>query len=244
MEVIILVVVIFFASFAEGMSGIGMALVCMAMLPAFFDFYQVMILTKILGILFETYIVTRNRGRIRWGFLAPVTLASLAASWLGIEILFLVPVVWMKRMLGMVLTVFSAYFLFSGKQPSIRPGIRNGCVAGTLSGLLGGALSVPGPPLVFYYLGVFGDDKTGYLTTICASFLFQNVFQLGLQLEKQEMGVEMLYLFGCSCTFCAAGYFLGQKLFQKTDPAVIRRILYAVMLLMGIRNLLTGYVFN
>ena len=244
METMILLGIVFAAAFAEGMSGIGMSLICMATLPVFFGFYQIMMLTKMLGIMFESIIIAKKFGKVNWKVLAPVAVISLGTSWIGLALFPYVSELYLKRALGCILTAFSSYSLFSGKQLSFRSNFKCAGAAGACSGFLGGLLSVPGPPLVFYYLGVFGNDKSGYMSTICATFLIQNLFQVGLQVCRGAVGEDILRLFAVTFVVSLLGYGLGQRVFHRLEPLSVRRILYVIMMFMGICNLFCGYVFN
>lgn len=237
MELIFCLLIIFAAAFAEGISGIGCAMICMAILPDFFGYYETFMLTKMLGMVFETAVIITGFRNIRWKVMAVPLLASLAASVAGLQLLPVLPERGLKMALGIVLIVFSLWSLFSKKVIKIPATVRNGSVAGVFSGFLGGVMSVPGPPMVIYYLGTLGENKREYFATICATFWFQNIFQFGMQISRRAVGIEIWKLFAYSVTASVAGYILGQKVFRKADISVIRKIIYAIMLVMGIRNL-------
>jgi len=237
-ETVILLVVTFAGAFTEGITGIGFFMICMSVLPAFYEYQTVMFAVKLMAILQGSILVCARLREVRWRVLAIPLGVSLLSSLVGLRLLDILPVALLQRMLGVVLIGVSVLSLAAKGSMHIRPSLRNGCLAGVCSGFLSGTVNIPGPPLVLYYMGCFSDDKNLYFSTICATFLFQNIFQITLQTGRGMIGAPIIQLFAYSIPSCLLGYYLGRRVFSRIDIEMVRRGLYIIMVLMGLRSLL------
>lgn len=141
--------IIFFAVITQSISGFGMALVTMAILPGFLGIRIASPLVALIAICIEATILTRN-----WKSL------SLRDIWLAILVSFVsipIGVIFLKglddamglRILGIVIAGYALYALTGLHLPKTTHLVWQ-ALAGFLSGLLGGAFNTSGPPMIIY----------------------------------------------------------------------------------------------
>ncbi len=145
-------------------------------------------------------------------------------------------------MLGVVLILMSAYFLFFSSKIKIKPTPFAGLIAGGCSGVLGGIFSMGGPPVVVYYMQSEGDDKNRYLGTIQAYFLFSNIYSSIVKAANGFVTRDVLILLPFGAIGMVAGILIGRAIFKHLNPLVLRRIVYGFMAVAGVVNIVTALI--
>lgn len=234
---IVLLVVTFLGAFVEGITGIGFFMICMSVLISLYDYQTVMFALKLLAITQGGILVLTHRREVQWKTMAAPVLAGIPGSLIGLKLLSVLPVEFLQRALGLFLVFISVQALLIRERSGIRPTLRNGCLAGIASGFLSGTLNLPGPPLVLYYLGCL-KDKNLYFATICATFLCQNIFQTAIYAAGGSISTPVFVLFLHAAPGCLTGYYLGRCVFSRVNIEKIKRWIYLIMAIMGLRSLL------
>ena len=102
------------AGFIQGLSGFGSVLVALPILVLFLDFDLAVPLASIWGMTINTILLLQLRAHLRLKNILPLTLAAIPGIPLGVYILVNANTRLLEMLLGVLLLVFSLYFIWSG----------------------------------------------------------------------------------------------------------------------------------
>ena len=137
------------AGFIQGLSGFGSVLVALPILVLFLDFDLAVPLASIWGMTINTILLLQLRAHLRLKNILPLTLAAIPGIPLGVYILVNANTRLLEMLLGVLLLIFSLYFIWSGGKTR-KLSSRWLYPAGFCSGFLGGSLAMSGPPVIVY----------------------------------------------------------------------------------------------
>ncbi|MBR5381274.1 MAG: sulfite exporter TauE/SafE family protein [Oscillospiraceae bacterium] len=225
------------ASFVQGVTGFAIGICLMSLLPLFLPYTQAVFTTMFLLFVFSVVSVASRRKKVRWRVIALPVAANIVCNYLAI--LFLkshVSAAW-GRALGVFLILLGLYFFFLQKRLTIRPGPASGLVVGALCGLLGGLFGVSGPPLAVYLVSLDELDKEEFFATAQGFSLLTAgvdvVFRLAGKLAEPRMLLPAL----AAVPAVLLGLFFGQKLYAGMSRELVRKLVYVLMIVSGIRLL-------
>lgn len=217
----------------QRVTGFGMGIFAMLFLPYFLPSSGVA--AAVVGLhscCSSIYNAVRKRRYIQWKTILPMTIAALAVIPAAVYLSAYLPAAVMKRLLGMVLVILSAYFLFFSKHIQMKATIGSGLLAGTMGGLLNGLFSTGGPPVVLYLIHATSDNLT-YFATIQAYFAVTNVFATANRVLNGIIDTTVLLLAAVALVGTLLGNALGGKVFDRLDAERLRKVVYLGMLLSG-----------
>ena len=141
--------IIFAAAFTQSLSGFGVALVAMALLPGLVGMQVAAPLVALVAVVLESALLLRYREALNLRAVWPVALASIFGVLLGIWALKGADEELLLTALGLVISGYALYALLRLRTPQLRhPLWAYG--AGLLAGILGGAYNTSGPPVILY----------------------------------------------------------------------------------------------
>lgn len=141
--------VIFFGVLTQGVSGFGMALVTMSILPSVLGLKTAGPLVALIAICIEAVILYRNWKALTFRDIWLAILLSFVGVPVGVYFLQGLDNAWGLRILGVIIALYALYalsgfHLHQAKHPFWQ------ALAGLLGGLMGGAFNTPGPALIIY----------------------------------------------------------------------------------------------
>ena len=169
----------------------------------------------------------------------PLVGAALAVIPLAVHLSASLPQSVIKRLLGVVLVGLSIYFLFFSKRLHLKPTVPNGLLAGVLAGMLNGMFNTGGPPAVLYLIHATADNAA-YFATIQAFFAATNVFSTATRAVSGMLTMEILGLATVAAVGWWGGNALGAKIFNKLNAELLRKIIYAGMIVSGVLMIIQG----
>jgi len=141
--------IMFFASWVQGLSGFGSALFAMPLLSMVIDIKIAVPLCTLASLVMATYMAFQLRKHFDRKKLIPLCVGSIPGIILGATLLKAVPSDIIRTLLGILLIKYAAYNLFfTVRTQNIHN--RWGYFAGFLSGSIGAAFSTGGPPTIIY----------------------------------------------------------------------------------------------
>lgn len=144
------------------------------------------------------------------------------------------------RILGGFMIVLSVYLLFWQKKIKFSASPRGGIVAGAVSGTMGALFSINGPPLAVYYLTTADSDEE-YLLNIRLSFLITGLYTVGLRIWSGYVTAEVLRYTAVGVLAMLVGIRAGKHLSAtRVRGETLRRAVYATMILSGFIYLIQG----
>ena len=232
-DIILICVILFFASFVQAASGFGYAIAAMAFLPIFLPLTDSMMVTIICSFLIMLFLCIKYRKHVNYKLAVLPLIFSMAGAFVGLVLLVNSSNDLAIKILGGFLIALSVYFFVFAQRIKIPNNRISASTAGLISGLTGGFFNIGGPPVVLFY-SVAASSKLEYLATLQFLFLCMSVlkfvyFVVTLGISKQVLTIAP---FGIAAS--ALGMVLGMALFDKLPSKVINRVVYVIMAVAGI----------
>jgi len=235
---LITIATVFFSAFTQGMAGFGFALIAMPVLSGLTSIYVAAPLVALTTLTNNTLLWTVYRRSFDWKVVARMLVGSFLGIPLGFLALQHLPTAWMLTALGIVILAYALYTLIGLLMPILNSPAWI-YSAGFVSGVLIGSYNLPGPPIVLYGNSQRWTQEKfkGNLT----SFFWVNsilvVWGHGLQHRISE-GIFERFL--VTIPGMILGLFLGVYLSKYFDPLIFRKIVLAVLSVIGIRLIILG----
>ena len=225
--------IVFLAAFTQSLSGFGLALVSMALLPAVTGIRLATPLVALVAIVIEVILIIRYRESLDVRAIWKVVLAAVIGTPLGVLFLSRVDERLALTILGLVIAGYALYALLGLKLPQLENSFW-AYAAGLIGGMLGGAYNTSGPPVIVYAdcrrwpPDVFKSNLQGYFVVSSLAVLVSHA--LGGNLTPLVWNT-----FWWSLPFIGVGLLAGLSLDRWLNPVVFRRVVLALLVVMGIR---------
>lgn len=225
--------IIFLAAFTESLSGFGVALVAMALLPLLISLRLATPLVAVLSIFVDSSVFLRYRQALDLRAIWRVALATLFGIPLGLYFLSNLDERVTLTLLGIVLTLYALYSLLGKQLPPLTHPFW-AYLAGFLGGLLGGAYNTFGPPVILYADSrawppkIFKSNLSGY-------FVLCSVVVLVSHALEGNLTPQVMHMFWSSLPFMLFGLLAGFSLDRWLSPETFRRLVLVLLVLMGLR---------
>jgi uncharacterized membrane protein YfcA len=233
MTTLLVGMVVFLAVFTQSLSGFGVALVAMALLPAVIDLHIATPLVAIVGLVLEGVLVTYYRQSLDIRAVWKIALAAVAGTPLGVYFLAQVNESIALGILGVVIAGYALYALLGLKMPHIKNPLW-AYLAGLLGGMLGGAYNTSGPPVIVYAdcrrwpPDVFKGNLQGYFIVVSSAVAVSHAFNGNFTSQVWNMALWTL-------PFLVVGILAGLSLDRWLNPVLFRRVVLVLLVLMGVR---------
>jgi uncharacterized membrane protein YfcA len=225
--------IVFLAVFTQSLSGFGSALVAMALLPGFIGIQLATPLVAVIALGLEIVLIVRFRQSLDVRAIWRVVLAALVGTPLGVYFLSRVDEKISLTILGLVIAGYAVYALLGLKMPQLEKPVW-AYLAGLLGGLLGGAYNTSGPPVILYAdcrrwpPDVFKSNLQGY-------FVVSSLAVIASHALNGNITPRVWHLFWWTTPFLLVGLITGLSLDRWLNPITFRRIVLALLVVMGIR---------
>jgi hypothetical protein len=225
--------VIFLAAFTQSLSGFGLALVSMALLPSVIGIHVATPLVALVAIVIETVLLLRYREALDVRAIWRVVFAALIGTPLGVLILSRVNENLALSILGIVIAGYALYALLGLKLPHLE-GSLWAYSAGLVGGLLGGAYNTSGPPVIIYAdcrrwsPEVFKSNLQGY-------FIISSLAVMATHALNGNITPLVWKAFWWTLPFIGVGLLAGLSLDRWLNPILFRRVILVLLVVMGVR---------
>jgi uncharacterized membrane protein YfcA len=230
---ILVVGVIFLAVFTQSLSGFGIALVAMALLPALIEIQVATPLVAVVGVTIEFFLLIRYRRALNIQVVWRLIAASLVGIPLGVWALGRLNEDLVLSALGLLITGYALYALLNLKLPRLDHPLYI-YVFGFVAGVLGGAYVTSGPPVI-----VYGDcqrwERAAFKSNLQGFFFFSSIFIVLAHTFGQNITpiVWRYYLFCIPAMII--GIVAGVSMDRVIDPVLYRKIVLVLLVVLGIR---------
>lgn len=228
--------ILFLAAFTQSLSGFGLALVSMALLPSVIGLQTATPLVAFVAVVIETVLLLRYREALDVHAIWRVILAALVGTPLGVFFLTRLDEYLALRILGFVIAGYALYALLGFKLPHLEGSIW-AYFAGLVGGLLGGAYNTSGPPVIIYadcrrwQTEVFKSNLQGY-------FIISSLVVLASHFLHGNITPQIWHAFWWTLPFIGFGLLAGLSLDRWLNPLTFRRLVLVLLIVMGIRLML------
>lgn len=233
---VIIVLVFFFAVFTQTVAGFGLALVAMALLAGFSDLRVIVPMVALVSFTIQLFILFRNRRGLNVGAISRLWVASAIAIPIGVYLLKYTDSTLMLHLLGLVLVVYAVYALLNLHLPALE-NPRWAFGFGFAAGLLSGMYNTSGPALVIYAT-CRRWSPSEFRANIQAVFILNSCIALLSHLLNHNLTPVVLQTYAAALPGVALGLVAGFALDRFINPHVFRRIVYVLLIGLGLRLLL------
>lgn len=141
--------IIFLGVLTQGVSGFGMALVTMAILPPVLGLKTATPLVALVALCIQAVILYRNWKALTFRDIWLAILLSFVGVPMGVYFLKGLDNAWGLRILGVIIALYALYALSGFHLPQAKHPFWQ-ALAGFVGGLMGGAFNTPGPAVIIY----------------------------------------------------------------------------------------------
>ena len=236
MEIWLSAFILFLAAFTQSLSGFGLALVSMALLPAVVGIQMATPLVALAAIVIELVLILRFRQALELRLIWKVALASVIGTPIGVLFLRGVDERIALAVLGIVIAGYALYALLGLRLPELKSQLW-AWLAGLAGGALGGAYNTSGPPVIVYAdcrrwpRETFKSNLQGY-------FIINSLTVLAVHLAGGAVTGQVWALFWPALPAIALGLAAGLSLDRHLNPLTFRKVVLALLVVMGLRLVL------
>ena len=225
--------IVFLAVFTQSLSGFGVALVAMALLPSLIGIRVATPLVALIALMLEFVLVMYYRQSLQVRAVWNIALAAVIGTPLGVLFLARVDESVALAILGVVIAGYALYALLGLKMPRLEKSFW-AYLAGLSGGMLGGAYNTSGPPVIVYAdcrswpPDVFKGNLQGYFIIVSLATVASHVL-------NGNITIQVWHLFLSALPFMILGIVTGLSLDRKLNPVVFRKVVLILLIVMGIR---------
>lgn len=227
------------ASCVYGLTGFGIGLVALSLLPFVLPPVTIVPLVTIYGAVLALVLAYQLRRDVRWPQLWVLLLGAVLGTPAGVWLLDTLPASLLKRLIGVVLIGAVVLLEWGGHATAPITGRRWSLGVGALAGVLGGAIATPGPPVILYAMTQSWPPRTMqamlyafFLVSYSATLL--NHWLVGL------VTPDVLRLAGLYAIPATLGVLGGHWLSSRIPQRQFRRLLCGLLLVLGLMLALRG----
>jgi len=225
--------IIFLAVFTQSLSGFGVALVAMALLPSVIGIHIATPLVALVALVLEFVLVMYYRQSLQVRAVWHIALAAVIGTPLGVLFLVRVEESIALAVLGVVIAGYALYALLGLKMPRLEKSFW-AYLAGLTGGMLGGAYNTSGPPVIVYAdcrrwpPDVFKGNLQGYFIIVSSAITVSHAI-------NGNLTSQVWHIFFWTLPFIVVGLVAGLSLERFLNPVVFRRVVLVLLVVMGIR---------
>lgn len=226
------------ASFVMGLAGFGIGLVSLALLPFIMSPVTAVVLITIYALVFAMALFVPLRRDFLPSGVADLVLGTVIGTPCGVWVLATFPATILNRLIGVAL-ILVVSLEWRHVYPEKLSGRWWGLATGVVAGVVGGAVGTPGPPVIVYATTQGWSPRTIKANLQAFFVLNQAVILAGYWwagLLTEEVG-RLTLVFAAPA---AVGGFAGVGLFNRVDPVMFRRIVFALLFVSGALLLVRG----
>ena len=236
MSELLIALVIFLSVFTQSLTGFGSALVAMAVLPAMLGIQVAVPLVALMGLTIEVSLLLRYHAAFRLQAVWRLVAASIVGIPLGLLGLRQVDENIVLVILGGILVSYSLYALLNLRLPLMKhPAWAYGI--GFLAGMLGGAYNTSGPPVVIY-----GDaqrwEPAEFKSNLQGFFLVTSLFVIAGHAISGNLTSPVGRSYLLALPVILLGIVAGTRLDGRLNPALFRKMVLVLLIVMGARMIL------
>jgi uncharacterized membrane protein YfcA len=226
---------IFGAAVVRGYSGFGFSLLAITSLSLLLPPAEVVPSIFLMEVAASLHLLPSVWRDVHWKALLWLAIGCLIGTPFGVYALAHVPAAPMTLALA-IFVLGATILLAQGYALKRMPGPSLTLATGTASGLFNGGFGIGGPPVILFFYSSPAGEAAGR-ASIIAFFLMTDVTGLAWQGWNGLLNLTILWRAIIFLPALLAGIWLGNRSFKGADPAVFRRWVLRLLMLLA---LLTG----
>lgn len=224
------------AGVIQTVTGFGSGIFMMMFFPVFLPVLNASALSASITLIATAGVSWHYRKHIRFRLTVIPAVFYILASTAALFLAPYIPTGLMIKIFGMFLILLSVYFLCFPNKLEIKATLLSANICSVLSGFASGLFGIGGPPRVIYFLAAT-KDKEEYLGTIQFFFFITGVYTFLLRIQRgiYHAGLIPLTLLGMAAILI--GKTVGEKIIDRIDGELMKRVIYVFLGLSGALNL-------
>ncbi len=231
-EIIVIGLIIFLASFNQGLTGFGFAVTSIPLLSLIIDVKEAIPISAICGLVVNIILMFQLKSHIKFGDIKHLIIGSFVGIPLGVLFLSHAD----QNLILKILAIIILLFVLLNTSHFIKPfefSNKWGILFGFISGLLGGAFNTNGPPvLIYFYLKDWGKFKQK--ASITGFFIVAAVLIVASHIISGVTTKDVIHKSLLAQPFLLAGFYLGNKTFPKISTKLYRKIILIFLTILGL----------
>lgn len=227
------ILAIFLGAFTQSLTGFGVALVAMAILPSLWGLQVATPLVALTGIVLESVLLIRYRESLQIKSIWRLVVASVVAIPIGIYVLRQLDDRIALFVLGLIIFGYALYALIGFRLPELHHPLW-AWLTGLASGMLGGAYNTAGPPIVIY-----GNCRRWspqeFKSNLSGFFIVNSLMVVFTHFFSGNFTHEVMSIFWWVLPALVLGFIAGQSLDRWLNPEIFRKIVLVVLIVLGLR---------
>lgn len=224
---------ILLASFIQGITGFGFALIAVPLLSLFIpELRNITPIIVIYSFLTNIIIVYKARHYVDFKKIIPLVIFGMVATPIGTYILLYVKVSTLKVVIGLIITITALAMLKNFKVKTKNQCISYGIV-GLLSGFLNGSTGLGGPPIVLFLTNQ-NTDKDVFRANLTLYGIATNIFAIILFIIEGIVNTSILNFTILYLPALIIGVLVGIKASAKINEAVFRNLTIYLITFLGL----------
>ena len=230
--------VIFFGAFTQSLTGFGIGLVTMAVLPSLLGLQTASPLVALAGTVLELIMLIRYRESLQLKSIWRLAAAATLAVPLGVYLLGQVNEQIALFILGIIIAGYAVYALIGFHLPQLSHPAWAWLLGG-LGGMLGGAYNTAGPPVIIY-----GNCRRWspqeFKSNLAGFFIVNSLIVVSAHWWSGNYTRSVLNAFWWALPALFLGSWAGQSLDRWLSPERFRKIVLVLLVGLGLRLMLGG----
>ncbi|HRE81315.1 MAG TPA: sulfite exporter TauE/SafE family protein, partial [Opitutaceae bacterium] len=218
-------------SATQVLTGFGFGLVALAVIGAWLDLRDAVLVIAPAGLVLNVVLFLRFRKEFSFEGVVPLLISCLIGVPFGVWLLWSLGVRSLRVVLGvmMILTALHRLWMLHRKRQSVWHPLKAGVPLGFLSGVLGGAFGAGGPPVVSYLVNR-PVNRFCYVATVqvaagIASIVRLVQFTVAGRYERVDLGLLAVSVTAAVTGLWAGSYFLNKISEEGSKRAILTFIL-------------------
>lgn len=232
---------ILLASFTQGVTGFGFALIAVPLLSLFIpEMRNITPIVVIYSFLTNIIIVYKAWRNIEFRKIIPLVVFGIAAIPIGTYMLLYVKVDTLKIIVGIVITI-TAITMSKNLKIKIKNENLSYGIVGLLSGFLNGSAGLSGPPVVLFLTNQ-NTDKEAFRASITFYGIATNIFTIILFSIKGIVNVSVLQTTVLYLPALIIGVLSGIMISNKINEAFFRKLTIYLIAILGLYTVISTII--
>jgi uncharacterized membrane protein YfcA len=232
MTAALIVAIVLFAAVVQGLAGFGFAVIIMPLITLLLGLQTAAPMVALTALTVYSINLIRFRRAIDLGVVLRLGVASAFGVPIGIWLLANVDEALVKRLLGLLLSIYAIYAL-ARPTASWMPSRLWIYPTGFFAGCLGGAYNTPGPPAIVYgQLRRWPRDE--FRAVLQALFFVNAALVVFSHSVAHHMTVQVLVYYLCALPALVVGILIAARVDHRVNRERFRTMVTVMILLLGL----------
>jgi uncharacterized protein len=234
MDYIYFILIFFLAGITPEIIGFGVATVSMSLILFFLPPEIAIPLVAMVSVFATGIIAVRIKTKGILKNVAPLVFGAVFGVFLGMFFLNVVNQDVLRIFIAFFLVGYAIYGLFIRKQVFLPQNKISGGVMGLIAGFFSASFNIHGPLVGIYHSADAAKNPNVYKDTVATYMFIAGLFTVFGHLVNGRITLDILALLIYAVPAMICGLFVGNKLFNRLNGEMVKKIVYIFVLISGI----------